>query len=385
MKAPIVTIYGQFHGHWSNAGVSRGLAAGLHANGIALKLVGEQGLYENMWTLPHRVSKRPPDMQLCAGVPITEGIGLFVGYAGRAEASLRGHAVKVGAFICESETLPPNWGAAARQCDLVVVPSRWVRDAYMKAGVDLTRILVVPHGLHLIYRQTGADARLDGPINGLTFLHIAGARDFIDRKGTPQLIEAFAKVFDPTNGRLRHQKALLVIRSPASPQLVEMVRATKAPFLFHLDTHDVAMPPELMHDYLVRGGWSALVQPSRAEAFGICCIEARAVGLPVILTHCSGHAAHAEPFDTVITHGASAPVSVNGIPSGQAPSVSVDAIANALSRFTLKASEYWATARLRAAGYAEKFNWGAVAAPLAAKLRELGSRSGRTLAGRMIG
>lgn len=394
MKSPIVTLYGQFHGHWSNAGVSRGLAAGLHANGVSLKLVGEQGLYECMWTLPRRVAKRPLDMQLCAGTPITEGTGLFVGYSIQSPPLLRGHDVRVGAFICESEDLPGGWGAAARDCDLVVVPSRWVRDAYVKAGVDPLRVIVVPHGLHPIYRQVAslggswapAVTSVDGsrPQDGLAFLHVAGARDFLDRKGTPQLVEAFARVFDPTRGRLRHQKALLVIRTPANDKLMEMAKATGAAFLYHFDWHDSAMPPETMHDYL-GGSWAAVVQPSRAEAFGIVPCEARAMGLPVILTHCSGQKAHAEPSDVVVAHGASAPIAVNGIPNGRAPSVSAGAIADALERFALRAGEHAVAARTRAVGYAERYSWAAVTAPLAVRLRELNSGSGRTLAGRMIG
>jgi glycosyltransferase involved in cell wall biosynthesis len=382
MKPLTVTLYGQFNGHWSNAGVSRGLAAGLHANGVALKLVGEQGLYECLWTLPRHVARKPPDVELCASVPQSEGVGMYVGYPARATA-LQGHPVKVGAFICESEILPADWGVVARSCDLVVVPSAWVKYAYLAAGVLPERLLVVPHGLHPVYQQVSPAVGVH-ELAGLSFLHVAGARDFIDRKGTLALIEAFAHVFDPASGTMRQQKALLVIRTPPSSVLVEAVRATRAPYLFHFDWHEAALPPERMHDYLSRGDWAAVIQPSRAEAFGIVPVEARAMGIPVIQTKCSGHAAHAEDWDLEIESGAVGPIAVQGIPNGVAPTVPVDSIIVALQRFVLKANERKSDARLRAGGYARKYNWADLTAPLVKRLREL-AHGGRTLAGRTVG
>jgi hypothetical protein len=358
-KIKPVVLYGQFHGNWSNAGVSRGLAAGLHANGVPLRLVSEFGMFDGLYTLPQRKRQRLPEFM---EMPMaqSQGTGMFVGYSIRSLQYLNMHLVKVGAFIAESSTLPGDWLVAANMCRLVVCPSRWTANAYGGTA------LVVKHGLHPCYAQPLPPAKP----NGLAFLHIAGARDFLERKGTPQLISAFAKAFHPTNGLLKDSKALLVIRTPESSKIQELVAHTGVPHLFHIDTHEEALDPPHMRAYYDKG-WAAVVQPSRAEAFGLVPLEARACGIPVILTDAHGHREHVESSDVLIGVGPSAPIAVNGIPNGMAPTVSVDSVLGALVKFVQNVGIVTERARATALGYYEKYQWGKLCEPLAMKLREI--------------
>ena len=60
-------------------------------------------------------------------------------------------------------------------------------------------------------------------------------------------------------------------------------------------------------------------------------LEARALGIPVMLTDSSGHLEHFQGArDVCIWTGPSAPIAVNGIPSGMAPTVAVEDIEEAL-------------------------------------------------------
>lgn len=353
-------LYGQFGGYWSNANVSRGIAAGLLANKVRCSLYDRDGLYEGLWGGVERCPK---------GLGNSLDIGAFVGYPHLGATHLRGHAVKVGFFIAESETLPDEWGAVARQCDLVVVPSSWTRDAYEAAGVPRSKLLVTPHGLHPVFA-----APPKALPESRTFLHIAGARDFLDRKGTPQLITAFAGFYK------ENPDWSLQIRTPPSLEIYRLVGEARCPGIT-LDAHEASLPPEAMRDYLEQG-WAALVQPSRAEAFGICPVEARAVGLPVVLTIGHGHGMHCmTSADVLISMEPAAPIRVNGIPNGTAPDVRVDQIAASLHDFKKLRVGLRDNAQLNARLLRDYFTWPRVMAEVAERIRKF-PRQSRTFASR---
>jgi len=77
-----------------------------------------------------------------------------------------------------------------------------------------------------------------------------------------------------------------------------------------------------------------LCQPSRAEGFGLCPLEARASGVPVCATLCTGHGSHMENGDpgvVAIAHGPDAPIDDATHPNSVAPSVDPEEIGGALT------------------------------------------------------
>lgn len=361
-----VVLYGQFSDHWSVAGTSRGLACGLAANGVPLYLHDTQRdpeptlSVEGLWQAENIYFGTPDH-----SVPDQVDIGVFVGYPPFGASWLSRHKTKVGCFITESALIPEEWAAIAKSCDLVVVPSAWVQHVYAAAGV--TKHMLVPHGLPPAYSECRCDICTPAaPLRtgaGWRFLHLCGTRDFLDRKGTPQLIEAFGLTFSaPTAPTAR-----LTIRTPPSQQIYDLVQRWGD--LIEIEPALEPLSPGEMRAYLHQR-WAALVQPSRAEAFGLCCIEARALGVPVIATHCSGHAEHAARCDVPITSGFNSPIAVNGIPMGMAPTVTVQAIRGALERFVRERVAIRADAQELRQGYYDRWSWQAVTAPLAAWLRE---------------
>ena len=121
-------------------------------------------------------------------------------------------------------------------------------------------------------------------------------------------------------------------------------------------TEEGPLEPAAMREFY-NMGWDALILPSRAEAFGLCALEARSLGLPVILTHASGHSQHGESWDTVIKHGDDAPITVNGIPGGAAPTVSVDDIYDAMLEYVNNRHSRWLWAQQGANNYFDKNSW----------------------------
>lgn len=338
---PSIQIYGQFGDFWSNACVSRGIASAFASHRWQTTIHDRNGQYDGLW------------FNAVCGMDEAD-VGLYVGYAVRATELLAGHAIKVGAFIAESASVPQEWAACANICDLIIVPSRWTAQAYIRGGVDPTKVIVAHHGLHPCF------AKPDRPVPPAgRFLHVAGARDFLERKGTPQLIEAWKQ--------LPRDVGQLVIRTPTSPTLQTSVAGLDGRVVF--DFHDVAMRPEEMKQYLLKGGWDAIIQPSRAEAFGLLPCEARACGIPVIMTACAGHSEHVDYNDTIIETGLEAPIKANGIPNGLAPTVAIASIVTAVIDFKLNEDKRRRLASIMVDGrYAARWAWPVVLRKVVEKL-----------------
>jgi glycosyltransferase involved in cell wall biosynthesis len=347
----MIQIYGRFDSWWSHSQVSRGIVAGLYRNRLEDLQIMSLNRYGGYEGLSEPIERGGYNVRIASGQLADAPVGLYVGgYPPQLGEWLDSHAFKAALFICESAALPPHWGMIADQLDLIVVPSDWTRKAYAEAGVDPSKLIVVPHGVHPLYGFARAIQNCGKP----KFLHIAGARDFIDRKGTPQLIEAFKNTFAPGD-------AELTIRTPISPLMEDLCAGVKN---IKLEASDQPMPVWRMRDYLCQG-WTALVQPSRAEAFGIIPVEARCVGLPVICTWCTGHAEHQHPSDTLVHAGPLRAIKVQGIPNGAAPEVTAADVADAFERFfkdkeAPKGAPY---------GYARQWLWPAVCQQLAYRLR----------------
>ena len=344
----LIQFYGQFGGQNSNAIVSRGLACALQRSGLDVQIYDPDGVYNGLWE------------DIPTGISPSAEIGLYVGYPPHAIQYLTGHPIRVGCFISESSILPADWSAIAASCDLVCVPSRWNAMAFIQGGVSPKKLMVVPHGLSPVWAKQVRRERPSGPFS---FLHIAGAAGFRERKGTLKLIKAFGQL-----GREMNNDLSLMLRcGMTDPNLVSAIKKTEVPDIFILSEEE-PVEPSAMRKFLCRD-WDALVLPSRGEAFGLCALEARSVGLPVILTHCSGHAQHAESWDTVIEHGTNRPCSVNGIPGGAAPSVTTSAIYDALLEFIQNRHSRWLWAQQGANNYYDKHSWGKAARDLTRWLR----------------
>jgi hypothetical protein len=367
----LLQIYGQFAGHWSNCGVSRGLARGLAANGVPVHVF--ETSQAALGDLDTSLYKDVDDLQI--SLDLEAQAALFVGYPVHS-GLLDSHDIKIGAFIAESERLPPMWVQCADRCDIIAVPSDWLRGVFIEHGISADKVLTVPHGIDPWYFKT-PPKRAPKMDSHLRFLHISGARDFPHRKGTPQLIAAFKKLFG-AKGPYKDLGAQLVIRTPDAEWLHKAIEGSE--HLFELDLASEALPAlQMRHVYC--NHITALVQPSAAEAFGICPLEARALRIPVICTHCTGHTQHASSTDTIIVHQPSVDMKVNGIPKGKAPKIKVADVMRGLIAFMNRLRKVATEGPDRADIYCQpegywgedykKWTWPAVTKPLAERILEL--------------
>ena len=157
---------------------------------------------------------------------------------------------------------------AARTAALVCVPSETTAAQVIAEVPDAAeRVRVLPHAvapLFLAPADPTAASELrsfHGVVAAPFLLHVGGTRA---RKGIPLLLRAYARY------RLQGGRASLVLAGPGAAP------ARKPPGVQHLGY--------VSDDLLVAlyAGASTLVVSSESEGFGLPCIEAMALGLPVV-------------------------------------------------------------------------------------------------------
>jgi hypothetical protein len=374
----VIQVYGNFTrgDYYSHAEVCRGVVEGLLAGGLEVSCA----------TLALNVGSSaldPTDLQVPVGArvgaalfPRPVDVGFYVG--GYPEWSqnvpLFDHPVRIALVVAEAAPIPKHWVRWAQTLDLLVVPSEWVASNYVGAGLEPGKVFVSPHGLAAAYHPPEGVQRHER-----RWLHVCGAPGHPDRKGTPQLIEAWGD---------SHGGDVLIIRCPrtygafaASNEVPPTVmalwkqedavrRATGAQVEWD-DGIDPKTPLEMAR-YLA--GFRAVVQPSRGEGFGMIPLQARAVGTLVVATATTGHSEHAHTEDQTILSQPEAPIVASGIPDGVAPVVRPEDIAAAIrtARARPVASPY-------PPDYYLRHTWPAATAGLVEKLHRLAAEKGITL------
>lgn len=175
---------------------------------------------------------------------------------------------------------PQDWVVAARTTlDRVIVPSRYVRDGFVAAGMPAGVVEVVPNGVDLERFCPDGPAR-ELPGAATTFLFVGGT---IARKGIDLLVDAWHRAFAVDDD------VQLVVKdfgagthyAGAADQLRELAASgTVAPIVV-LDDH--LRPDELPALYRAA---DVLVAPYRGEGFCLPALEALACGVPVIHNAC---------------------------------------------------------------------------------------------------
>lgn len=231
-----------------------------------------------------------------------------------------------------------------------LAPSKWAAKVLRREFPDHD-VITSPHGVDGTFRygrnKSMRDAlRADWSEDKFYVLHVTSTGS--DRKGTPQLIEAWRKL-GWRRGRLviychpihlsQHQRMAKGLRSVAV--LPTMSMTGEDMYLNYSSAHVVC-------------------QPSRAEGFGICPLEALCSGVPIVATATTGHSQYIKeegyPLGNAYVYSGDDGPS-DDYPGATAPMVKVDEICNALEY----ARENWellqADAIEQAPKLAEQWTW----------------------------
>lgn len=347
-----VRVYGPSRGHGSWPRVARGLCEGLAEAGA---LAGFSPVDE----LGHQL-----DDALDAGWDADLGVYVGPPPLGSVMRSRGRHEHRLVMIALNSTWAPRTAMAALERDDFItgyLAPSAWAKRV-------LERHTTLPvhlwhHGVGRAFCEPAGRSEREH----YSCLHLASTHN--DRKGTREVVQAWASLVGhiiPPDSRLRlvcdgprgHYNDLLDSAFAASP-LRESVELSP-----RLDLPEAEMAAVLRQHDLV-------CQPSRAEGFGMVPLEARAVGVPVCATACTGHADHlvadgampplATPLEVgvqLVLHGLSAPIDDG--PGAEAPIVTVDAVRYSLERAYCRRGDLALAARRHASWVGEHWSWGAV-------------------------
>lgn len=344
-----VRLYGRSLGNGSHAQVTRGFQ---HALTRAELLAGIVSLDTD----------DPPDTPQPGGATARHGI--FTGPLSMLDAMERGtqHERRWALVAPNSNSVPLLLlNSIYRLCTDVIVPSQWAQEV-MESLIDEVAVRVVPHGLHPDFKPTPplrdfvADAFEDGHF---VVAHLSTSDR--QRKGTIELVRAWELLLK--DDRLPpHARLDLILDLDAHARLTEwLADQSWEPQAVRLHPR-VNLPPQDMARALSAA--HLVCQPSRGEGFGLVPLEARACGVPVVATACTGHSEHltdGAPGVVVVPHGRPAPI--DDAPGAMAPAVTPDGIAGALLRAyegwrDLNADAFAAAERVR-----EQWSWEAQLAP----------------------
>lgn len=177
-------------------------------------------------------------------------------------------------WFFESNRLPRTWLEQLRSFDQIWAPSIWARDVLLAHDVGPERVKVIESGVNTrIFRP----ARIAH--DGFVFLSVG---KYEKRKSIDEIIEAFVAEFPPAAYpavRLR-LKADFPIFPERAGQLAARLAHDR-----RIEVVSGSLSDEQMAD--LYAGADAFVFPSKAEGFGLPCLEALACAVPVIATNVS--------------------------------------------------------------------------------------------------
>jgi len=282
------------------------------------------------------------------------------------------HAERLLLIAPNSSWLPqPMVDAVQAACTGVIAPSRW--GAEVLARHFRLPVTVWQHGVDDAFKP-----REPGPLSTLQDFaydrfrvgHLASSTR--QRKGTVELLEAWVQfvrrrqqhrqftlqvILSDTNTGEFHERIEDLAKGDAG-----LIRSVHISQYQGLTLQRAAAWYQSLH---------VVCQPSRGEGFGMVPLEARACGVPVIATACTGHSeGHVEgPGVIIVPHGPEKPIDDG--PGAVAPSVAVEDIVQALER----AFDNWMSlskeAEAAAPSVRQAWSWDAVTA------RWLEQRGGR--------
>jgi len=211
----------------------------------------------------------------------------------------------IGMAIFETTNPPLNWIEILNKNNAVVVPSQFVYDEFLKAGISVPLVLI-PHCIDIDTYKPSVTPLCQR--DKFTFLFVGR---WHKRKGYRELLAAWVQEFH------KKENIQLIIKTDRIDLAKKYVKE-----LYQVAEEDCAdiiieeiryKSKDMPHFYR---SVDCVISPTRGEGFGLVPLEAMAVGVPVIVTNYSGCTEYAnEDTATLLSPGSiDIEVAMDGIP-----------------------------------------------------------------------
>lgn len=227
-------------------------------------------------------------------------------------------ARNVNYTMFEAAAIPPDWVHRAELCDLVVVPARAARDAWVAGGVAADRVRIAPLGIDGEFFSQPApplpvalpDGRRVSDFS-TRFLHMGELRP---RKNQVGLLRTWLRA-------TRHDDdAVLILKCPASPMPLESFAADVAAMEREAgrslrEAAPVALAPALLSDEQIRGLYAAAthyISLSHGEGWDLVTMEAAVAGLCLVVPRHTAYVEYLEDEDVEFVPAREAPARFPG-------------------------------------------------------------------------
>jgi len=198
------------------------------------------------------------------------------------------HADRLALIAANSSWMPPEvMEMGARYCSGWIGPSLWACNVLRQHGYGMP-VFLWQHGVDTDAFRPPAEPTKRNP-KAWRVLHLASTG--MDRKGTGQLIEAWAECL--WSGRIKNAQLDLVLSCPQGYAEAAIDRLDKGRYGGKGLAASVRVLPRVNFSETdmaaLYSSYDLVCQPSRAEGFGLVPLEALACGVPVAATLCTGH------------------------------------------------------------------------------------------------